>query len=565
MMSFFQMSVCNVLRDINQEDKIGGIFLPYIQRDFVWKEDRIYRLLDSMMRRYPIGTILAWETEEPINYRPFVQDYTSDYNMDAEMKTSNKENPITRRYVLDGQQRLQSLYIAMFGSYEGNDLYFDLSCDPQGDEGYQFKFMPSDEVHGDWIKVKDLISKHQQTASIPYSLEEKGIIKEKYTSAVKKRMGINATRCYEIFYSFLNLPMEVLSIADEIGINDIADVFVRTNSEGMILEKSDLIMASIKGTWSEAGAELDRVQNALKTIGFKNTKDFTMRSFLGMLGHGTKYDADKLTKPEVQMEIKEHFNELSIAIFDILKFIADFSFIGSAKVPSWNPLILLACYRYHHKDSWEKEKNDSVSKFLFMAFLSKAFSSANPTMMDALVKDIQMNGFALSRIEEICHKNKKDPTVNIEDILDTCIGDKTMDLVLHLLYMGKHGYDHRAALQQDHIFPQSVLENIRVGKKQKYPKDVRNQLANCEWLSPKENLDKSDMLPKAWFQRFDVSYWHYHTIPQDSNLLELDNFEAFIKNRRALISVALSQKLAGLVSVSVVSKKKPSKPKTAKS
>lgn len=51
-------TIAEVLDRINA-DGDGGIFLPYIQRDFVWREERIYSLLDSLMRGYPIGTILV--------------------------------------------------------------------------------------------------------------------------------------------------------------------------------------------------------------------------------------------------------------------------------------------------------------------------------------------------------------------------------------------------------------------------------------------------------------------------------------------------------------------------
>ena len=68
------MSIITLLNQI----KNGEIVLPAIQRDFVWDEDRIVTLLDSIMRGYPIGIVLLWETYEDIQYRHFVSVHSTE-------------------------------------------------------------------------------------------------------------------------------------------------------------------------------------------------------------------------------------------------------------------------------------------------------------------------------------------------------------------------------------------------------------------------------------------------------------------------------------------------------
>ncbi|MBR0097365.1 MAG: DUF262 domain-containing protein [Synergistaceae bacterium] len=116
-------TIDEVLSRINANDDCE-IFLPCIQRDFVWKQDRIYSLLDSLMRGDPMGVILAWETTRSINYRKFECSHNDNDN--SEFQVIDGNNSTLKQYILDGQQRLQSLYIAMHGSYNGNVLYFDL-------------------------------------------------------------------------------------------------------------------------------------------------------------------------------------------------------------------------------------------------------------------------------------------------------------------------------------------------------------------------------------------------------------------------------------------------------
>lgn len=91
---------------LNNEEKDGGFWLPNIQRPFVWNEEQIERLFDSIMREYPISTLLVWKTKSKIRRRKFIDNYKrglklTDFYMPEDAKT--------KMLVLDGQQRLQSL------------------------------------------------------------------------------------------------------------------------------------------------------------------------------------------------------------------------------------------------------------------------------------------------------------------------------------------------------------------------------------------------------------------------------------------------------------------------
>src|SRR5437867_10381177 len=112
------MTIITLLNQIRHDE----IVLPGIQRNFVWPNLRITKLLDSIMRGYPIGLILLWETYEDLPYRSFVKDYK------GKNVFTFRNNPRRRRLklVLDGQQRLQSLFIAIYGTHLDEHLYFDV-------------------------------------------------------------------------------------------------------------------------------------------------------------------------------------------------------------------------------------------------------------------------------------------------------------------------------------------------------------------------------------------------------------------------------------------------------
>lgn len=551
-MALVQETIENVLKNINQDNN-GGIFLPYIQRDFVWEKERIYRLLDSLMRRYPIGTILAWETNEEVNYRPFIKDYHRAYDFDEDIR--NSEDGVSRRYILDGQQRLQSLYIARYGSYDKDVLFFDLASDPDGEFGYVFDFRPEKPQQGAWLNVKKFLdTPYKMASSIPTALMKKGIIPSHFNEEVQERMGQNAMQLYSVFKTFANIPLQTLSVDDGIGLDDIAEVFVRTNSEGVVLEKVDLLMALIKGQWADATGEFNRLNETVLAMGYKKPKDFILRACLAMLSGnpgGGRNDARQFASSEIQEALRTGFKEIGAAICDVLRFIADFSFIRSRNVPSFNPVLVLICYRYAHPGEWENIKAQARI-FLFGAFLSKALNKPSQALMRALIGYAMQNpAFDIGALERICQENGRNLSVNIDNILDISMRDPLADLALHLFYMGEAGYHPNEMTAKDHIFPDSKLRKIRENNRLRYLQDARDRILNCELLTPKDNLTKGDSLPENYLAQCNDDYLRLHGIPSpkegEPNIWEMRSYDQFLRERRAIWAVRLSMNLSGLI------------------
>ena len=153
------MSIINLLNQIKNEE----VVLPAIQRDFVWPEDKVLRLLDSIMRGYPIGIALLWETYQDLQYRKFEEAFHAGQIHDFKENRRKKK----LKLVLDGQQRLQSLYIALYGSYEGKSLYFDVlsgrESDDLAEEKYDFEFLAK-EGFDHWQKAIQAGSVTPQTS-----------------------------------------------------------------------------------------------------------------------------------------------------------------------------------------------------------------------------------------------------------------------------------------------------------------------------------------------------------------------------------------------------------------
>ena len=127
------------INEINNRESEGGeLSLPNIQRYFVWDEDQMVKLFDSIMRQYPLPSLLIWKTKEPLRHREFIQHYIEPIDVRCLYRPTSNEK---KRLVLDGQQRLQTLYIGLTGSIESKILHFDaLSGLVPNNDGINYKF-----------------------------------------------------------------------------------------------------------------------------------------------------------------------------------------------------------------------------------------------------------------------------------------------------------------------------------------------------------------------------------------------------------------------------------------
>lgn len=176
-MAYKTYTIKNIIEMINK----NKIYLPAIQRKFVWKPNQIEKLFDSIMRGYPIGTFLFWDLEEnnvnKYTFYKFIQNYHERDNNKNEIspRPELRKNIIG---VLDGQQRISSMYIALQGTYAYKKAYFSSNNDKafpirklylnllgrtnNEDNEYEFKFLTIEEsnyidVNVLWFDVRKIL------------------------------------------------------------------------------------------------------------------------------------------------------------------------------------------------------------------------------------------------------------------------------------------------------------------------------------------------------------------------------------------------------------------------
>lgn len=531
---------------LNDENQNGGFWLPNIQRAFVWKEDQITKLFDSILREYPIGTLLIWKTKDKVKRRKFIDNYFDGIRILDYYHTINDK---TKMLVLDGQQRLQSLYIALIGSFNGKELFFNiLSGDLKAPEDikYEFNFLDSKIVKYPWVLFKELVSTDKKIREIKKDISN-NLLRD-FTPFEEDRIEENIELVRKVFCTDENIVyQEVDSIdrPDAYTDDDVVEIFIRANAGGTKLGKSDLLFSLLISSWDEADQNMDLLLDDLNTTGFEFNRDFILKTFLVLLDKGARYNVEKFRDGSTKEKIISEWDQLAGAILDIKDYIYGKTFVRSDKtLPSYLNLIPIIYFRYHYPKQWSKAKH--INDFLLRTLLTSAFSGNPDNLIDKCTRKInEINDFDLTELLGVIREDGRNLEVSKDTILSLHYGSKEIHLLFNIWYNFNYepAYSNNEP-QVDHIFPQSLLKKIKVSNPDtgklnlmKYRQEDRDQLANLMLLTKLENGSggKTDIPPDVWFSDKDDSYLDLHLIPKNKDLWKLENFDKFIEERKKLI------------------------------
>ncbi|MFH0897602.1 MAG: DUF262 domain-containing protein [Candidatus Bathyarchaeota archaeon] len=545
-------SIITLLNQIKNDE----IVLPAIQRNFVWDRERIFKLLDSIMRGYPIGIVLMWETHNDIQYRFFMREYRSD-----NLFTFN-ENPQNKRLrvVLDGQQRLQSLYVALFGSYEGKSLYFDIlsgkESDDVSEEKFIFRFSEQGDIEKSNAYVKEQLTKptdkrdrefglHQYmkvSELFAMSLKDKDRLKQRLSEELhlseddRLRLSLNLAQLDEALTKNENILK--VSIIDENlpeksqdrkSESDVLEIFVRTNTAGMELTRSDLVFSMLKLNWRESATALpDFVKSINSGNDFHLDNDFVIRSLFAVSNLGTKFDLNLLRKKSNVAKLQGNFQPCCDAIRATLDFVQQDCWCQSSGLVGGDAtMIPFVYYLFHTKD--HIVPNDQIPN-VRKAFFSFAF--ARPFSRYA---DSRLWGFIRNDLKPLAEEH--DSTFPLQaafewvayweriKAFDIELLQSNVSLALHLVQhrSGAKVQYERNSPQIDHIFPRSQLRD------QGFSEGERNNFANYWILAKGKNQNKSAQHPAQYFA--DVPDEELQRALIDRDYLDYRRYTTFLKSR----------------------------------
>lgn len=543
-----KQTIRKIVGFLNNADEDGGFWLPNIQRPFVWGEEQICRLFDSILREYPISTLLVWKTTSGIRRRKFIDNWKSSLRLsDFYVPEDAKKKCL----VLDGQQRLQSLFIGLCGSFDGKELCFDIlsgEVAAPDDVKFRFKFLDAATTTFPWVKFKDLVFTTKKKRELLDGL--KASAGRELTDIELNKIDDHLDLVDRTFKMDEAVTYQELDSIDNPALyteDDVVEVFIRANSGGTKLGKSDLLFSLLNASWEVADEKMEDLLDSLNKHGYSFDRDFVLKTCLVLLGQGARYEVQKFRKAGVREDIESKWDDIAKAIQDVLDFVRGKTFLQCDKaLPTYLVLIPLVYVRYHFPDAWKKAKD--MDSYLLRCSLAGAFGGVPDNLLDGLIKKLaEVKAFSVDEAFGVIRSQGRSLELTEDRFWQMGYGSDTIHLLFNLWYRDFNhtpAYDNNLP-QVDHIFPQSLLRKIKVENPKtgrmdllKYHEAERNQLANCMLLSREENGagGKSDTPPDEWFAGKDADYLDKHLIPTDPELWKIERFEDFIAARKQLIT-----------------------------
>jgi uncharacterized protein with ParB-like and HNH nuclease domain len=547
-MSYKSISIRKFVDKINNSaEEGGGFWLPQIQRPLVWDKEQILALFDSILRQYPFGTFLIWQTDSDMRYRSFIETFRPGLKITDFYKISDNNK---KMLLLDGQQRLQSLFIGLKGSYNGAHLYFNILSGTSNSSEifkYEFDFIKTPDAKFPWIKFQDLV----YTITGPYPkgmmlINEYNVTDNSHKETILNNLSI-VNQCFcsneEITYSII----DSIDHPDLYTEDDVVEIFIRANSGGTELEKSDLLFTLLVASWEDAEDKITELLEDLNRTGYNFHRDFIIKLCLVLLNTGSKYEIKKLKDENIVNQIKTEWDNISNSIRFVKDFIYDKTYLKTKETLSSDlSLIPLIYFKYHFGEKWLNE-NDYID-YLVKVNLTGAFGGVSDMFNDGLISIVK-NDQSFIKENIFSFMKEKGKTLQLTE-KNLFLLSYTSKKQTHLLFNIWYGFNYQPTFkgnspQIDHIFAQSLLKSIKIvnsdGKKaSKYKKSDIDQLANIMLLTALENggSGKSDMPPNEYFPLMitkDSNFLEKHCIPTDPNLWLEQNFNLFIEERKRLI------------------------------
>ena len=536
--------------------KSGEIVLPAIQRDFAWPVKRIYRLLDSILLGYPIGIVLLWETYLDNQYRTFVPDLRPGQMHPVQYNSRRKKLTV----VLDGQQRLQSLYLALCGTYKGKSLYLDVlsgkDTDDSAQQKYDFKFMDAAErqkwelnrqaeVHHAivapepkyFVKVTDLLG---------YCIQEKTALRKQLIKDLEildedqERLEINISCFDEVLSKNTNILQ--VSVIDEDLPSDsihrkteanVLEIFVRVNREGTPLSRSDLTFSMLKLNWKESAVSLPEFTQLINDGNFFHLDtDFVIRCLFAVSGLGTKFDPDLIRKQSMIDRLRNNFPKCCDSIRSVIDIVMKECWCSSSDLIGGQGTLVPFVYYLFHTNHHEVPRGQMVNfrKALYLFGFAKPLSRNTEGRLRKFIRrELQPLAERLDDSFPLAAAVWWVKYWEGYSTFGTSLLQRNPDLALHVLQdlNGSKPQYWRNAEELDHIFPRSGLS------KRGYDDSQINNFANFWILAKGKNLNKSTKPPAEYFQDVDDGDMKLALI--DRELLRYPTFKSFLRKRGKLI------------------------------
>ncbi len=560
---FKDESIKNVIDKLNQ-----SYFLPDIQREYVWDEKQIKHLFDSILKGYPIGSFLFWklkrddietnkdakEDSGKLNFQlyKFIENYDEreKHNEKINIEQINADD---LSIVLDGQQRLTSLYAGLKGTrtlkekfarkdspdaYKEKHFFLNLRYQPgeeTPDDNFKFEFLRTDSIpeadeNNFWFKVGEI-------------LELDSIV----NYARKNDLSDSEARILETLKNAFCVK-NLISYFEETdkNLDKVLQIFIRVNSGGTHLSYSDLLMSILTANFSgDIRTSMNEFVDSLRDkqgFGIMG-RDQVLKTCLLLTDSKPGFQLKNFSKSNIK-KIEEKWEEIQNTIFAACDLLEEF---GYANRLSSAYILSIVAYYIFKKGHINQEDKNELLKFVRNAQIKSYFSNSLDTKLEAVAKIVRDSDdyrtvnakLASSEVEPLKISND-----DIDEVINLHYGNSATFSILQILYPN---LDYKnSTFHIDHIFPKSKFNNTNTELPEDYI-HFADYLCNLQLLEGGENIAKKDKDPEQWLKEHFSgdkekikAYKERNYIKEDFDL-EWGQMEEFEKHREEAIIFKLKK------------------------
>lgn len=557
---------------------IGDIALPDIQRPFVWANTKVRDLFDSMYRGFPVGYLLFWENGVA--------------NSARQIGIDEKSHRIPQRLIVDGQQRLTSLYSVFRGKKildaDYKERHIEIAFRPR--DG---KFEVADAAirkDAEWIpNISEMWASGKSSRKLVNDFIDQLKVKSNLTDEDEELMAHNLDRLFDLH----KYPFTALEISPSVDEEHVADIFVRINSEGIKLNQADFILTLLSVFWDEGRHALetfcrsarqapdreaspspfnhliqpdpDQLLRVSIALGFNRGKLKNVYHILRGKDLDTGKFSDELREKQFAILQKSQEHVLNLTYWhQFLNALIGTGFRISELISSQNSLFYSYAFYLIGKIQYQVSEDmlqRLIARWFFSCSLTGRYTGSSETVMDGDLNHIKNSQDATGFCREIEQMMNSQLTNDYWEItLPASLESSAVRNPGHLAYIASQSKlgapvlfsdkkvhelldpaikPKKKALERHHLFPRAWLENQGISDL-----TIINQNANMALIEWPENISINKMHPVEYVprlrERFTPDAWsnmhEYHALPLG---WENMNYIEFINERRKLMAAII--------------------------
>jgi hypothetical protein len=499
----------------------GDIRIPAFQRAYVWKQNQILELLDSVVKNYPIGSILLWSTSDKLKHTRNIAGYKIPDNAD--------EYPVN--YVLDGQQRISSIY-ATFSDKTEQDVE-SAEYNPN---------LNLFEIYYNF-STQTFEQKNDVDASAPDVIYLRNFLNgAKLIESLKTLDSSFHNDAQELYSRFINYELPVVTIKNREK-SDVGNIFERINNTGTKLSTLDLMTA---WTWTDDFHLLESINELQAELDEKNFGDLSQNILLQAIsGH---IQSDTTTKAITELtgeQVRDNWDGFCEALRKAIDFIGSDLHCSHLDFLPWQQQIIGLVKFFGVNGMPTPAQLKELKKWFWKTSFSNRYSTGQTTEK----MNVDIERISEIRTDDFIEANKFRYSVTKSELIETKFSKanpltrallllmaqkQPLDLVKNTKIDIAQSLSKYNRKQYHHIFPNAFL------KRQGFPQSKIFSLVNFCFLPADSNKKISKKSPSDYF--FSIipqddfnNILNSNLIPLTKELYETDNYNDFLAKRAELI------------------------------